>query len=123
MTFPTQSRHGRRTGPPPAVDDEPFPHAAVDALIAAVCRLRRRHAGRLVVGYLLLVAVVAAAPAFLHHRVAGHVSVALLLVLAQLVIVVWSMAGHRRGAGRLDEDIEQFRHYLAEREHRRQGAW
>ncbi|RFC70671.1 DUF485 domain-containing protein [Streptomyces sp. AcE210] len=95
--------------------DTPAPHhdPGARSLLTALRRLRRRHTGRLLVPYALLATVMSVAPDALRRRIVGHVSVALLLLLLQLALIIWVLAGHRRSAAHVDRAVEKYRRELA----------
>ncbi|GAA2120845.1 hypothetical protein GCM10009759_70060 [Kitasatospora saccharophila] len=109
MTAPHQGPAGEFFRRPPTSYTAPAAPPDPTHLLAAANGLSRRHGGRLLTGYLLFAATVSAAPSALHHRITGHVSPALVLLLLQLALVVWTLVGHHRGAARLESDIENHR--------------
>ncbi len=71
-------------------------------LLAGITRTGGRWAGRAVGGYALLTVVASAAPETLAEPVAGHLSLALVLLCPQVLLVAWALTGHRRESDRLD---------------------
>ncbi|WP_329204751.1 hypothetical protein OG257_03925 [Streptomyces sp. NBC_00683] len=116
-------QHRPPRNPPQPPREEPAPDAAraTAAQGAARHRIRRRYAGRIITGYLLLAVLVSAGPSALNERVAGHLSVASLLVLLHLALVLWALLSHRRSAARLDTSVKRLRNDLADDTHR--AAW
>ncbi|MFG2521475.1 hypothetical protein [Streptomyces sp. NPDC048527] len=118
MTGPHQPRNEPHfIEPPPAV---PADAPGAQALLESVRRLRRRQAGPLLTGYLVFAAISSAAPDVLHRRIAGHLSVALLLLLLQLALIAWTLLGHNRGYADVDAATDRYRRGLAE--HTRRAA-
>jgi hypothetical protein len=115
LTIPTPPRAGAYFNRPPTPDGRPdrLPGGAADRLLTALRRPGRRHSARFLTGYLLLAATASAAPTALHRRVAGHTSLALILLLLQLLLSAWTLAGHHRDAARLDAEVEDLRRQLA----------
>lgn len=58
--------------------------------------------------YLLFAFVVAVAPPVLHRPVVGQLSLALGLLLAQIVLAVWTVASHRHQAAAVDKRIDDL---------------
>ena len=79
---------------------------------AKLVRGEARWAGRALIGYLLLATIAAGKPDVLSQRAAGHVSVALILLVLQVLLVVVALVGHERRLRHLDSVRSSFRHDL-----------
>ncbi|MCX5394559.1 hypothetical protein [Streptomyces sp. NBC_00094] len=109
MTRPAQPRPALLFSPataPRAAATRAGEAAATDFdardLFAAITRAGGRWAGRATAGYALPALAASAAPETLTEPVAGHLSLALVLLCPQVLLIGWSLTGHRRESDRLD---------------------
>ncbi|MEU2509371.1 hypothetical protein ABZ621_32320 [Streptomyces sp. NPDC007863] len=71
-------------------------------LLAAIMRTGGRWAGRAGAGFALLSVAASAAPEGLADPVAGHLSLALLLLCPQVLVIAWALTGHGHESNRVD---------------------
>lgn len=70
--------------------------------LAAIMRTGGRWAGRAGAGFALLSVAASVAPEGLADPVAGHLSLALVLLCPQVLVIAWALTGHGRESNRVD---------------------